>query len=180
MNTTCNPSEHPFCTGSLCCKRRAWGHKGRYDRSSAGFCRNLWFWCPQKEGMLQFTASLGSCFYAKLSGKKKQLSSLVKMQRWWVLFCEGSEGALRVETFGYIWLLPSQYLVKRCHQIRWQSSQGTQARVFPRHNSFLLPGSIPANPRTRPGSCSSAQGCCWHQEQCQNTAGKHSPHTMRE
>lgn len=86
MNTTCNPSEHPFGTGSLCCKRRAWGHKGRYDRSSAGFCRNLWFWCPQKEGMLQFTASLGSCFYAELSGKKK-LSPLVKMQRWWFLFC---------------------------------------------------------------------------------------------
>lgn len=70
MNTTCNSKEHPFCTGGLCCKRRAWGHKGRYNRPSAGFCRSLWFWYTQKEGMLQFTASLGSYFYAELSEKK--------------------------------------------------------------------------------------------------------------
>lgn len=155
MNTTCNPREHPFCTGV--CSRRACGHKGGYDRPRAGFCRNLWFWCTQKEGMLQFTASPGSYFYAKLSGKRSITTCKNTEIMVCVLSCEGSEGA-GWRPFATPNCFPLKYLVK----LTWgKAVRVPRHQPFPRRNSFLLPGSIPANLWTRPGSCSSAQGCCF-------------------
>lgn len=57
------------------------------------FCRNLWFWCTQKEGM-QFTASVGSYFYAELS-EKKPINTWKKSREngfCLVLFCRALRG----------------------------------------------------------------------------------------
>lgn len=43
--------------------------------------------------MLQFTASLGSYFYAELSGKKTPIITCKNAEMFFGLFCEGSEGA---------------------------------------------------------------------------------------
>lgn len=70
-----------------------------------------------KEGMLQFTASLGSYFYAELSGKKPITTSKNADIKVFVLLCEGSEGA-GWRPFATSNCFPLEYLVKRCHQIK--------------------------------------------------------------
>lgn len=65
-----------------------------------------------------------------LNYQKKHLSPIKKAERMvFALFCKGSQGA-RWRPFATYNCFPLKHLVKLCHQIRWQSSQGTQAPAF--------------------------------------------------
>lgn len=65
-----------------------------------------------------------------LNYQKKHLSPIKKGERMvFALFCKGSQGA-RWRPLATYNCFPLKHLVKLCHQIRWQSSQGTQAPAF--------------------------------------------------